>query len=228
MNKIILALDTTNIDEALNIAKKIKDKIFTFKLGLEFFNAHGKDGIKKFNKIGITNLMLDLKLKDIPETVYKSIKALDDINFSFLTIHGRGGKLMIDKAKQAAKEIKSQPNIMMVTILTSLNDNDQKIIGSNNSVSQQVKKLAELAKETHVGVICSGLEAKTVREIIGTDLLIFTPGIRMPKNNKNDQERVCTPLESIKNGANKIIMGRGLIEGDIEKNIENVSNSFKS
>ena len=228
MNKIILALDTTNIDEALNIAKKIKDKIFTFKLGLEFFNAHGKDGIKKFNKIGITNLMLDLKLKDIPETVYKSIKALDDINFSFLTIHGQGGKLMIDKAKQAAKEIKSQPNIMMVTILTSLNDNDQKIIGSNNSVSQQVKKLAELAKETHVGVICSGLEAKTVRTIIGADLLIFTPGIRMPKNNKNDQERVCTPLESIKNGANKIIMGRGLIEGDIEKNIENVSNSFKS
>ena len=228
MNKIILALDTTNIDEALNIAKKIKDKIFTFKLGLEFFNAHGKDGIKKFNKIGITNLMLDLKLKDIPETVYKSIKALDDINFSFLTIHGQGGKLMIDKAKQAAKEIKSQPNIMMVTILTSLNDNDQKIIGSNNSVSQQVKKLAELAKETHVGVICSGLEAKTVRTIIGADLLIFTPGIRMPKNNKNDQERVCTPKESIMNGANKIIMGRGLIEGDIEKNIENVSNSFKS
>jgi len=228
VNKIILALDTTNIDEALNIAKKIKDKIFTFKLGLEFFNAHGKDGIKKFNKIGITNLMLDLKLKDIPETVYKSIKALDDINFSFLTIHGQGGKLMIDKAKQAAKEIKSQPNIMMVTILTSLNDNDQKIIGSNNSVSQQVKKLAELAKETHVGVICSGLEAKTVRTIIGADLLIFTPGIRMPKNNKNDQERVCTPKESIMNGANKIIMGRGLIEGDIEKNIENVSNSFKS
>ena len=228
MKKIILAIDTADIKEAINITKKIKDKIFTVKLGLEFFNANGKDGIRKFNEIGITNLMLDLKLKDIPETVYKSIKALDDINFSFLTIHGQGGKLMIDKAKQAAKEIKSQPNIMMVTILTSLNDNDQKIIGSNNSVSQQVKKLAELAKETHVGVICSGLEAKTVREIIGTDLLIFTPGIRMPKNNKNDQERVCTPLESIKNGANKIIMGRGLIEGDIEKNIENVSNSFKS
>ena len=228
MNKIILALDTTNLEEAIDITKKIKDKIFTVKLGLEFFNAHGKMGIKKFNEIGITNLMLDLKLKDIPQTVYKAIKALDDVEFGFLTIHGQGGKLMIDKAKQAAKEIKSQPNIMMVTILTSLNDDDQKIIGSNNTVSQQVKKLAELAKETHVGVICSGLEAKTVRTIIGADLLIFTPGIRMPKNNKNDQERVCTPKESIMNGANKIIMGRGLTEGDIEKNIENVSNSFKS
>jgi orotidine-5'-phosphate decarboxylase len=226
VNKIILALDTTNIEETLSTVKKIKNKIFTVKLGLEFFNAHGKNGIKKFNEIGITNLMLDLKLKDIPETVYKSIKALDDINFSFLTIHGQGGKLMIDKAKKAAKEIKSQPKIMMVTILTSLNDNDQKIIGSNNTVSQQVKKLAELAKETHIGVICSGLEAKTVRTIIGPDLLIFTPGIRMPKNHKNDQERVCTPTESIKNGANKIIMGRGLIEGNIEENIEHVSNSL--
>ena len=73
MNKIILALDTTNLDEAINITKIVKDKIFTVKLGLEFFNAHGKEGVKKFNEIGITNLMLDLKLKDIPETVYKAI-----------------------------------------------------------------------------------------------------------------------------------------------------------
>ena len=74
MNRIILALDTTNLDEAINIAKTIKDKIFTVKLGLEFFNAHGKVGVKKFNEIGITNLMLDLKLKDIPETVTTLVK----------------------------------------------------------------------------------------------------------------------------------------------------------
>ena len=82
MNKIILALDTTKIEEAIAITKKIKDRIFTIKLGLEFFNAHGKTGIKKFNEIGINNLMLDLKLKDIPETIYKSIKALSGIQFS--------------------------------------------------------------------------------------------------------------------------------------------------
>ena len=99
MNKIILALDTTNLDEAIRITKKIKNKIFTIKLGLEFFNAHGKEGVRKFNEIGITNLMLDLKLKDIPETVYKAIKALNDISFGFLTIHGQGGKSKIDKAK---------------------------------------------------------------------------------------------------------------------------------
>ena len=227
MNKIILALDTTNLDEAINITKIVKDKIFTVKLGLEFFNAHGKVGVKKFNELGITNLMLDLKLKDIPETIYKAIKALDDIKFGFLTIHGQGGKSMIDKAKKAANEIKSKPNIMMVTILTALNDNDLKDMGNDSTVVQQVEKLAKVAKETEVGVVCSGHEAKVVRKIIGPDLLIFTPGIRMGNDNKNDQKRICTPMESIKNGSNKIIMGRSLMKGNIKENLNKISNSLK-
>ena len=150
MNRIILALDTTNLDEAIGITKKIKDKIFTIKLGLEFFNAHGKEGVKKFNKMGITNLMLDLKLKDIPETVYKAIKALDNIEFGFLTIHGQGGKKLIENAKKAASEIKSKPKVMMVTILTSLSDNDLKDMGNNSTVNEQVDKLAKLAKKVGV------------------------------------------------------------------------------
>ena len=227
MNKIILALDTTNLEEALDIAKSIKHKIYTVKLGLEFFNAHGKLGIKKFNEVGINNLMLDLKLKDIPETVYKAIKALDDIKFSYLTIHGQGGKKLIASAKKAAEEIKSKPKIMMVTILTSLSDSDLKDMGNENTVVEQVEKLAKIAREMEVGIVCSGHEAKIVRKIIGQNLLIFTPGIRMIKDGKNDQKRVCTPLESIKNGANKIIMGRSLIKGDIEENIDKVSNSIK-
>ena len=227
MNKIILALDTTNLDEAINVTKIVKDKIFTVKLGLEFFNAHGKAGVKKFNEIGITNLMLDLKLKDIPETVYKAIKALDNIKFGFITIHGQGGRAMIEKAKKAANEIKFQPKIMMVTILTALDDKDLKTIGSNSTVNEQVEKLTKLAKETGVGIVCSGLEAKTVRKIIGPNLLIFTPGIRMNKDNKDDQLRVCTPIESIKNGSDKIIMGRSLMKGNIEKNLNQVIASIK-
>ena len=227
MNEIILALDTTNLDEAVNIAKKVKNKIFTIKLGIEFFNAHGKEGIKKFNAIGINNLMLDLKMKDIPNTVYKAIKALNDIKFGYLTVHGQGGKLMIENAKKAAAEIDSRPNIMIVTILTALNDDDLKEMGNNNTVVEQVEKLSKLAKEMGVGVVCSGKEAKLVRKIIGSKLLIFTPGIRMINDNKDDQRRTCTPEESIKNGSNKIIMGRSLINGDIEKNIDKVSNSIK-
>lgn len=228
MNRIILALDTTDLKEAINISKKLKDKIFTVKLGLEFFNAHGKNGVKEFNNIGITNLMLDLKIKDIPETVYKSIKALNDIDFGFLTIHGQGGKSMIQKAKKAAEEIKSKPKIMMVTILTALNDEDLKVMGINNTVDNQVQSLAKLAKETNVGIVCSGHEAKAVRKIIGLDLLIFTPGIRMARENANDQARVCTPNDSLLNGADKIIMGRSLLNGDVEENLNKVSNSIKT
>ena len=227
MNKIILALDTTDVHQALETTKKIIDKIFTVKLGLEFFNANGKSGIQKFNNIGVNNLMLDLKLNDIPQTVYKAIKALDDIKFGFLTIHAQGGKAMIEKAKEAASEIKSQPKILMVTILTSLNDNDLKIMGNDNGVMQQVEHFAKMAKEMGVGVVCSGHEAKTVRKILGSNLQIFTPGVRMPNDNSNDQQRVCTPLESIKNGSDKIIMGRSLIKGNIEENLNQVAASIK-
>ena len=227
MNKIILALDTSNLNEAINITKKVINNIFTIKLGLEFFNAHGKEGIKKFNDIGINNLMLDLKLKDIPNTIYKAIKALDDINFGYLTVHGQGGKSMIKEAKKAASEIKSNPKIMMVTILTALADNDLKDMGNNNTVSDQVKKLAQIAKEMEIGVVWSGHEANLVRKIIGPDLSIFTPGIRIDKNANDDQKRICTPQESIKNGSDKIIMGRSLISGNIEENIKKVSNSIK-
>ena len=227
MNRIILALDTTNLEESVNITKKIKDKIFTVKLGLEFFNAHGKEGIKKFNEIGVTNLMLDLKLKDIPQTVHRSILALSDINFGYLTIHGQGGKKMIEQAKKAAGEIKSKPKILMVTILTALNDEDLKAIGNNNTVADQVEKLAKVAKEMNVGIVCSGHEATTVRKVIGPNLLIFTPGIRMNTDNKDDQQRVCTPIESIKNGSDKIIMGRSLIKENIEENLNRVFSSLK-
>ena len=227
MNKIILALDTSSLEEAINTTKKIKNKIFTVKLGLEFFNANGKDGVKKFNDMGMTNIMLDLKLKDIPNTVYKAIKALNDIKFGYLTIHGQGGKVMIKEAKKAASEIKSNPKVMMVTILTALADDDLKDMGNNNTVTEQVEKLAKIAKEMKVGVVCSGHEAKLVRKIIGSDLSIFTPGIRMDSQVRDDQKRICTPFQSIKNGSNKIIMGRSLISGDIEENIKKVSNSIK-
>jgi len=227
VKRIILALDTSNLNEAVDVTKKVKDKIFTVKLGLEFFSAHGKEGVKKFNEMGINNLMLDLKLKDIPNTVYKAIKTLNDINFGYLTIHGQGGRPMIKEAKKAASEIKTNPKIMMVTILTALADNDLKDMGNNNTVNEQVEKLSKIAKEMEIGIVCSGHEAKLVRKIIGSDLSIFTPGIRMSNNTEDDQKRICTPVQSIKNGSDKIIMGRSLIKGNIEENIDKVISSIR-
>ena len=101
-------------------------------------------------------------------------------------------------------------------------------MGNSNSVPEQVKSLSSLAKEIGVGVVCSGQEAKDVRKIIGQNLLIFTPGIRMKNDEKNDQQRVCSPMESIKNGADKIIMGRSLLKGNIEKNLDQVITSLKT
>ena len=134
---------------------------------------------------------------------------------------------MIEKAKKAASEIKPKPSIMMVTILTALDDKDLKDMGIDNTVGKQVEKLAKIAKDTNVGVICSGHEAKIVRKVIGNDLLIFTPGIRMTRDSSDDQKRICTPIESIKNGADKIIMGRSLINGNINENINKVLASIK-
>ena len=100
-----------------------------------------------------------------------------------------------------------------------------KINGKKTAI--KIKVVAIIAKEMGVGVICSGLEAKTVRKILGSNLLIFTPGIRLNNNQNDDQKRVCTPSESIKNGSDKIIMGRSLIDGDIIKNLDKVSSSIK-
>ena len=134
---------------------------------------------------------------------------------------------MIDEAKKAADEIKCKPKIMMVTILTSLNDEDLKDMGNKNSIIDQFENLAKVAKEKNVGVVCSGQEAKSVRKILGPNLPIFTPGVRMETDDKNDQKRTVTPLESIKSGADKVIMGRGLTKGNIEENLIKVSNSIK-
>ena len=111
---------------------------------------------------------------------------------------------------------------------TALSDEDLKVIGNNTSVIEQVEKLAKLAKEMEIGVVCSGHEARVVRNIIGSNLLIFTPGIRMKNEDKHDQQRVCTPAESINNGSDKIIMGRSLMKGDILENINKVSTSLKN
>ena len=141
MNKIILDLDTTDLDKALSITKKIKNKIFTIKLGLEFWNAHKIEGVKKFNQIGINNIFLDLKLHDISTTVKKSILALKEINFEYLTVHALGGNHMIKKAKEAAKIINPNLKILAVTILTNINETELKDMGINTKIEEMVLSL---------------------------------------------------------------------------------------
>ena len=224
-NPIILALDTANLDEAINITKKIKDKIYTVKLGLEFWNAFGKEGVKKFNQININNIFLDLKLADTPNTVKKSIMALDGINFEYLTVHSFAGNESIKKAKEAAKKLNPNLKILAVTLLTSIDEPELKSrMKINSKVEDLVLNLAKNSSEAD-GFIASGMESKMLRENFPNHL-IFTPGIRMPGDDRNDQKRVVSPAEALKY-SDLIIMGRSLTSGDIEKNLSRVISSLK-
>ena len=228
MNKkaIILALDNIALDEALSISNQVKDKLLTVKIGLELYNLAHKTGIKKFNDIGLNNLMLDLKLQDIPNTIYRSILALKGIKFEYLTVMALGGNEMIKQAKKAANEIDSNIKILSVTILTSLSTQALSKMGFDSSVEDTVVQLAKTSSEAD-GYVCSALEAKLLREKVSKDKLIFCPGIRMPGDSKDDQVRSASPALALQNGADACIMGRSLLRGDVNKNLEKVLNSIK-
>jgi len=224
MNKIILALDTTNLSEAINVTQKVKNKIFTIKIGLEMWNCWGKEAVKKFNQIGINNIFLDLKLADVSNTIKKSILALDGINFEYLTVHSFAGNDSIKKAKEAAKQLNPNLKILAVTLLTSINQSELKSWQINNKVEDLVLNLAKNSSEAD-GFIASGMESKMLRENF-PDHLLFTPGIRMPGDDKHEQKRVTSPSEALKY-SDKIIMGRGLTRGNIEENLNQILNSLK-
>ena len=225
MNKIILALDNIVLDEALSISNQVKDKLLTVKVGLELYNLAHKTGIKKFNDIGLNNLMLDLKLQDIPNTIYRSILALKGIKFEYLTVMALGGNEMIKQAKKAANEIDPNIKVLAVTILTSLK-NELPELGFNSSVEDTVVQLAKNSSEAD-GYVSSALEVKLLREKVSKNKLIFCPGIRMPGDSKDDQVRSASPALALQNGADACIMGRSLLRGDVNKNLEKVLNSIK-
>ena len=227
MNKkaVILALDNIALDEALSISNQVKDKLLTVKVGLELYNLAHKTGIKKFNDIGFNNLMLDLKLVDVPNTIYRSILALKGIKFEYLTVMALGGNEMIKQAKKAANEIDPNIKVLAVTILTSLK-NELPELGFNSSVEDTVVQLAKNSSEAD-GYVCSALEAKLLREKVSKNKLIFCPGIRMPSDSKDDQVRSASPALALQNGADACIMGRSLLRGDVNKNLEKVLNSIK-
>lgn len=227
MNKkvVILALDNLALDEALSISEQVKDKLLTVKVGLELYNLAHKTGIKKFNDIGLNNLMLDLKLVDVPNTIYRSILALKGIKFEYLTVMALGGNEMIKQAKKAANEIDPNIKVLAVTILTSLK-NELPELGFNSSVEDTVVQLAKNSSEAD-GYVCSALEAKLLREKVSKNKLIFCPGIRMPSDSKDDQVRSASPALALQNGADACIMGRSLLRGDVKKNLEKVLNSIK-
>ncbi|MBT5073497.1 MAG: orotidine-5'-phosphate decarboxylase [Kordiimonadaceae bacterium] len=216
-DRILCALDTTNVDGATALARTLGPHVGGVKLGLEFFGANGPDGFKQVAKTD-SNIFLDLKLHDIPNTVAKAVRSLMPLRPSIMTIHTAGGPAMMAAAAVAATEAAenvgcARPIIVGVTILTSLDDEDLKAVGYQNKVSDQVVRMAMLAKENGLdGVVCSPHEISLIKEACGKDFKLVVPGIRPAGSAKEDQKRIMTPNEAVKLGADYLVIGRPITQ----------------
>ena len=213
-NKIFVACDSTNILKIKKIIKETQNKKIKigYKFGLEFLNSkYGRDFLSKIkNKI----IFVDLKIHDIPNTCLSAIKALQDLNINYLTIHISSGL----EALKACKKISGKTKLIGVTTLTSFNNKSLKEIGYSKNINQLVTHQVKLAKKANLdAIVCSAHEVKIVKKFFKKE--IITPGIRF-NNKTNDQKRVVTPKQAYKNGSDWLVIGRPITNGNIRKNIQ--------
>ena len=210
--KIIVALDLDNIKKAIKIVNELKNEVYAFKIGHEFFYNFGIKGYKEIYNI-CPKIFLDLKLHDIPNTVQKGLKAIKKLNPIFTTIHISGGDEM---QKISASKNNKKTNILGVTVLTSLDKKQTQKYYKEKNVNILVKKFANYAKKNNLGgLVCSPLEISIVRKEVGKKMILVVPGIRLNKksSSKNDdQKRTLTPKQAINLGADFLVIGRPIIE----------------
>ena len=212
LNPIILAIDTKSDLEAYEISQEVSGYVGAIKLGLEYFDTYGPEGIRKIQEIGIP-IFLDLKLHDIPMTVKKTIETLSDINPAIINVHAFGGQQMMKYALEGLGQASKNTSLIAVTVLTSLNDDDMAILGINYPVKDLVQNLAKLTKDSGLaGVVCSAEEIALVRKVCGKDFKIIVPGIRPEGSQKDDQKRVMTPKQAISLGADYLVIGRPITQ----------------
>ena len=228
-NNIFIACDTPSLSKIKKIINLTKNSSLNigYKFGLEFFNSkHGRSFISKLPKQHM--VWLDLKLKDIPNTVSSSIHSLKDLtNVRYLTIHASGGIEMLKAAKRAAAKTNKKLKILAVTVLTSFSEKSIKQTGHTKTIKKIVIQQASLAKKAKLdGIVCSGYEAKFIKTIC-KKIQIITPGIRLEGDSKGDQQRVMTPSQAFQNGATGIVIGRSITNGNIKKNIQKLIASIK-
>tara|TARA_B100002052_G_C15776275_1_gene549417 strand:+ start:367 stop:1053 length:687 start_codon:yes stop_codon:yes gene_type:complete len=209
-NKVIVALDSNNIRKTISLVSILKNEVFAFKLGYEFFYNYGVEGYKKIYKIS-PKIFLDLKLHDIPNTVQNGMIAINKMKPLLTTIHISGGEDMMSASFIKRKFTK----ILGVTVLTSIDNNQVRKLYNEKNIENVVKKFAKLAKKNKLdGIVCSPKEIKIVRKIVGKNFLIVTPGIRL--NNfeikRDDQKRVTSPKKALELGADLIVIGRPITE----------------
>jgi len=224
---IFVAVDTVSVERAKSIIDATANYVIGYKFGLEFFSSNrGRHIIKKFINFK-TRIFLDLKLKDIPNTVYKTILGLNDLKIDYLTVHASGGYEMLKAAKKAQEKTNKRLKLIAVTVLTSLTNNDLKTMGNNTTIQNHVQKLAVLSKKAKIhGVVCSAHEIKIVRKI-NKEFEILVPGIRIDKKKTGDQKRIMSPVQAINAGANYLVIGRDITKGNIRSNVHKVLQFIK-
>ena len=215
---IFVACDTSNLKKVKKIIKYTRTSRLKIipKFGLQFF--YSKQGRKFLEKIKY-EFWLDLKINDIPQTAISAIESLKDLKkCKYITVHANGGLEMLKAVKKQANKTNKNLKIIVVTILTSLNNNSLKHIGHTKNIEQLVLKQAELIKKSKCdGIVCSAQEAMMVRKKY-KNFLIITPGIRLPGDSSNDQKRIMTPKDAFKNKVSGIVIGRSLTKGNIKNN----------
>ncbi|UNK78463.1 orotidine-5'-phosphate decarboxylase [Sphingopyxis granuli] len=207
---LYLAIDTPHLDAAQTLAQKVRHHVGGLKLGLEFFCANGHHGVLEMAKLGLP-IFLDLKLHDIPNTVAKAIQALRPLEPAILTIHGAGGRAMMEEAKAAAG---ANTKVVAVTVLTSLDSPALDDIGVGGTPHDQVVRLAALARSAGLdGIVCSGQEVKAARAAWPGGFFVV-PGVRPANGKLGDQKRVVTPAEAMADGASILVVGRPISQSD--------------
>jgi orotidine-5'-phosphate decarboxylase len=200
--RLIVALDVPDRKRALELAGSTGEYVSHFKVGSRLFTAEGPALVRDLKRAG-SGVFLDLKYHDIPNTVAEAAQAATSLGVDIFDIHAAGGTKMMRAAVEASREEASRlgidpPTILAITVLTSM-----------ASTVDEVLALAELAREAGIGgVVASAWEARAIRERMGPDFLIVTPGIRPAWTQRDDQRRVATPEEAIANGADYVVVGR--------------------
>ncbi|CAL4320898.1 Orotidine 5'-phosphate decarboxylase [Buchnera aphidicola (Sipha maydis)] len=207
--KIIIALDYSNEKKALNLIKILDPQIYKIKIGKEMFFLLGIDFVKKIINLGF-KVFLDLKLHDIPNTVFKAIISLSKLNLWMISVHALGGKKMMEFAKSAVSYFQKKPPLLVaITVLSSLSEFDMQELGIFNTINKQVLLLLKLSQKVGLdGIVCPGNSVKYIKNSLKKNYKIITPGIRLEESSLNDQKNVITPEQAITYKINYIVLGR--------------------
>ncbi|MGB9767490.1 MULTISPECIES: orotidine-5'-phosphate decarboxylase [Dictyoglomus] len=231
---IIVALDFPEEKRALEIAEKLVPYIKNFKVGLELFSVAGPHIVKALKEMG-TNVFIDLKLFDIPNTVVRTLDRLLALEPFMVTLHILGGEEMLRESVKLVSQYKESnkteyPYLLGVTVLTSFNEETlRRSWGISRSLPEQVLFLAQLAQETGLdGVIASPWEIELLRNNLKRPMLIVTPGIRLTKEKTDDQQRIMTPREALERGSDYLVIGRPITQSpDPYEVIQNIRSQIE-